>query len=81
MKGLEGDADINSDNKITAGELHSFVQDKVERQSGFKQTPDLQGDADKSNSTVLNHEVIKFSVSCIPKSYDVNIRMQFLNLV
>ena len=47
MKGLEGDADINSDNKITAGELHSFVQEKVERQSGFKQTPDLQGDAER----------------------------------
>ena len=47
MKGLEGDTDINSDNKITAGELHSFVQDKVERQSGFKQTPDLQGDTDR----------------------------------
>ena len=45
MRGLEGDADANNDNQITAGELHSFVKDKVERQSGFKQTPDLQGDA------------------------------------
>ena len=45
MKGLEGDADANNDNQITAGELHSFVTEKVERQSGFKQTPDLQGDA------------------------------------
>ena len=45
MRGLEGDADANNDNQITAGELHSFVTDKVERQSGFKQTPDLQGDA------------------------------------
>ena len=47
MKGLEGDADANNDNQITASELHSFVTDKVERQSGFKQTPDLQGDADR----------------------------------
>ncbi len=47
MRGLEGDADANNDNQITAGELHSFVTDKVERQSGFKQTPDLQGDADR----------------------------------
>ena len=39
------DADGNNDNQITAGELHSFVTEKVERQSGFKQTPDLQGDA------------------------------------
>ena len=45
MRGLEGDADANNDNQITAGELHSFVTDKVERQSGFKQTPDIQGDA------------------------------------
>ncbi len=45
MRGLEGDADANNDNQITAGELHSFVTEKVERQSGFKQTPDLQGDA------------------------------------
>ncbi|EHI48354.1 hypothetical protein HIMB100_00019360 [SAR116 cluster alpha proteobacterium HIMB100] len=45
MRGLEGDADANNDNQITAGELHSFVTNKVERQSGFKQTPDLQGDA------------------------------------
>jgi uncharacterized caspase-like protein len=47
MRGLEGDADANNDNQITAGELHSFVTDKVERQSGFKQTPDLQGDANR----------------------------------
>ena len=44
MRGLEGDADANNDNQITAV-THSFVTDKVERQSGFKQTPDLQGDA------------------------------------
>jgi hypothetical protein len=47
MRGPEGDADTNNDNQITAGELHSFVTDKVERQSGFKQTPDLQGDAER----------------------------------
>ena len=47
MRGLEGDADVNNDNKITAGELHGFVTDKVERQSGFKQTPDLQGNAER----------------------------------
>jgi hypothetical protein len=47
MRGLEGDADANKDNQITAGELHNFVTDKVERQSGFKQTPDLQGDAER----------------------------------
>ncbi len=44
MRGLEGEADTNKDNQITAGELHSFVADKVERQSSFQQTPELQGD-------------------------------------
>lgn len=47
MRGLEGDADANNDNQVTAGELNSFVTDKVERQSGFKQTPDLQGYAER----------------------------------
>ena len=26
MKGMEGEADANNDNKITAGELHSYAQ-------------------------------------------------------
>ena len=47
MLGMEGGADINNDNKITARELHSFVVDKVERQSQFRQTPELQGDKDR----------------------------------
>ena len=47
MLGLEGGADINNDNKITARELHSFVVDKVERQSQFRQTPELQGNKDR----------------------------------
>ena len=47
MRGLEGDADANNDNQITNGELHDFVTEKVERQSGFKQTPDLQGDRER----------------------------------
>ena len=29
MKGMEGDADINSDNKITAQELHNYVKENV----------------------------------------------------
>ena len=40
-------ADTNNDKKITARELHSFVVDKVERQSQFRQTPELQGDKDR----------------------------------
>ena len=47
MKGMEGEADANQDNKITAGELHSYVQTNVIQQSSGSQTPELQGDADR----------------------------------
>ena len=47
MKGMEGDADANSDNQITAGELHADVQKNVIQQSSGSQTPELQGDVDK----------------------------------
>jgi hypothetical protein len=47
MKGMEGEADQNQDNKITAGELHSYVQSNVVQQSSGSQTPELQGDAER----------------------------------
>ena len=47
MKGMEGEADKNQDNKITAGELHQYVQSNVVQQSSGSQTPELQGDADR----------------------------------
>ena len=47
MKGMEGDADANKDNQITAGELYAFVQQNVIQQSSGSQTPELQGDADR----------------------------------
>ena len=47
MKGMEGDADVNQDNQITAGELHAYVQQNVIQQSSGSQTPELQGDADR----------------------------------
>ena len=47
MKGMEGDADINSDNKITARELHAYVEQNVVQQSSGSQTPELQGDKDR----------------------------------
>jgi hypothetical protein len=47
MLGMEGGADTNNDNKITASELLAFIKNKVERQSNFRQTPDLQGDKDR----------------------------------
>jgi hypothetical protein len=47
MKGMEGDADANNDNQITAGELHQYVQSNVIQQSSGSQTPELQGDANR----------------------------------
>ena len=47
MKGMEGEADQNQDNKITAGELHQYVQANVVQQSSGSQTPELQGDASR----------------------------------
>jgi len=50
MKGLEGDADINSDRKITNAELLSYLNDHVPLKAselGIEQTPALVGDPDK----------------------------------
>ena len=47
MKGMEGEADTNQDNEITAGELHAYVQQNVIQQSSGSQTPEIQGDADR----------------------------------
>ena len=47
MKGMEGDADANNDNEITARELHAYVEQNVVQQSSGSQTPELQGDKDR----------------------------------
>ena len=47
MKGMEGNADTNKDNKITARELHAYVEQNVVQQSSGSQTPELQGDKDR----------------------------------
>ena len=47
MKGMEGDADANKDNQITAEELHAYVQQKVIQHSSGSQTPELQGDVNR----------------------------------
>ena len=50
MKGMEGDADGNQDGRLTSGELHSYLLDKVNRQAAIlnrKQQPQLAGDPDK----------------------------------
>ncbi len=52
MKGMEGEADINQDNTITASELYAYVKRNVEQHSSGSQTPELKGDADR--------ELVKF---------------------
>ena len=47
MKGMEGLADSNQDNKITALELHDYVKENVWQQSSNKQLPELQGDENR----------------------------------
>ena len=47
FKGLEGEADANSDGKISAGELHTFVRESVGRFSAGAQTPTMLGDGSR----------------------------------
>ena len=50
MKGLEGDADLNKDGKITVAEMLEFLTEMVGRQAmgmNRKQQPQLFGDPDK----------------------------------
>ena len=50
MKGLEGNADLNTDNKITNGELISYLKDNVSQEAFIQnrqQDPMFSGDPDK----------------------------------
>ena len=50
MKGMEGEADLNEDGKITVGEMQEYLQDMVSRQAmtmNRKQHSQSQGDPDK----------------------------------
>lgn len=50
MKGMEGEADGNQDGRLTSGELHAYLLDKVNRQAAIlnrKQQPQLVGDPDQ----------------------------------
>mgnify|MGYP001376179867 CR=1 FL=1 len=50
MKGLEGNADTNQDNKITSGELIAYMDENVSQKAaeqGREQNPSLSGDPDK----------------------------------
>lgn len=47
MRGMEGEADTNQDGRITVGEMHAYLADRVARQAGAVnrlQTPQLLGD-------------------------------------
>ena len=50
MKGLEGNADINKDKKITNGELLAYMDENVSQKAsalGRQQNPSLVGDPNK----------------------------------
>ena len=47
MKGMEGHADKNEDNKISSGELNSYIQENVLKQTSGSQKPDLIGNFNK----------------------------------
>jgi hypothetical protein len=50
MKGMEGDADMNKDGKITLGEMRDYLVEQVGRQAAMmsrKQEPQLIGDASR----------------------------------
>jgi len=50
MRGMEGEADANRDGKITVGEMHGYLLEKVNRQAGMmnrRQEPQLIGDANR----------------------------------
>jgi hypothetical protein len=50
MKGMEGAADIDNDGKITAGEMHAYLRENVNRQTAMinkKQDTQLMGDDER----------------------------------
>jgi hypothetical protein len=50
MKGMEGDADLNNDKKITVGEMQKFLLDNVQLKAmsiNRKQIPQVVGDTDR----------------------------------
>ena len=47
MKGMEGMADYNKDNNISAQELQNYIYKNVTQQSSGEQTPELRGDKEK----------------------------------
>jgi hypothetical protein len=50
LKGLNGDADYNSDNSVTLGELTSYLSEQVRRETNNMQTPTVAGRYDPALS-------------------------------
>ena len=47
MKGMEGEADLDGNKKITNGELQEYLLDNVSRYAQQQQTPQMIGDPDQ----------------------------------
>ena len=47
MRGLEGEADIDQNGEVSAGELHEYTRKNVSRFSSGTQTPEFQGDSER----------------------------------
>lgn len=54
LRGLRGDADINGDGAVTLGEIISFVQQEVPRQTNNAQNPTVSGTPD-SQKVLIRH--------------------------
>jgi Caspase domain len=50
LKGLEGEADYNNDNRVTLGELIPFLSEKVRRETSNSQSPVVAGKFDPALS-------------------------------
>jgi len=48
LKGLQGEADINSNGIVTIGEAFNYVYNKVRRATSSQQHPDIQGKFDRN---------------------------------
>ena len=47
MKGMEGEADLDGNKKLTNGELQEYLLDNVSRHAQQQQTPQMIGDSDR----------------------------------
>jgi hypothetical protein len=50
MRGMEGEADLNKDGKITLAEMHAYLAENVKKLSGMmsrKQDPQIIGDVNR----------------------------------